>query len=180
MINELENILPSLKNDHQKTSLQNAIAIGVPSMKQEEWKYTYYNKILQQGFTVDTHSCAYLQQEIEKEFIDEYAVSENRIVFVNGVFHNELSQFKSHPKINLWNSNNISENSTKDFLLELNNALATDGLFLEIGDGVICEELIEIFYIQTNSSAIVNLHNKIKVGKNAQVKLAEYYINYDA
>jgi hypothetical protein len=136
MINELENILPSVKNDHQKTSLQNAIAIGVPSMKNEEWKYTYYNKILQQGFIVDTHSVAvythssaYLQQQIEKEFIDEYAVSENRIVFVNGVFHNELSQFKSHPKINFWNSNNISENSTKDFLLELNNALATDGLF---------------------------------------------------
>ena len=187
MINELENILPSVKNDHQKASLQNAIAIGVPSMKHEEWKYTYYNKILQQGFivdthivAVDTHSSAYLQQQIENEFIDEYAVSENRIVFVNGVFHNELSQFKSHPKINLWNSNNISENSTKDFLLELNNALATDGLFLEIGDGVICEELIAIFYIQTNSSAIVNLRNKIKVGKNAQVKLAEYYINYDA
>ena len=138
MINELENILPSVKNDHQKASLQNAIAIGVPSMKHEEWKYTYYNKILQQGFivdthivAVDTHSSAYLQQQIEKEFIDEYAVSENRIVFVNGVFHAELSQFNSHPKINFWNSNNISENSTKDFLLELNNALATDGVFLE-------------------------------------------------
>jgi hypothetical protein len=73
MINELENILPSVKNDHQKTSLQNAIAIGVPSMKQEEWKYTYYNKILQQGFivdthsvAVDTHSSAYLQQKSKK------------------------------------------------------------------------------------------------------------------
>jgi hypothetical protein len=64
MINELENILPSLKNDHQKTSLQNAIAIGVPSMKQEEWKYTYYNKILQQGFTVDTHSVAVIRTAV--------------------------------------------------------------------------------------------------------------------
>lgn len=179
MIKELENILPNIKNEYQKASLQNAIAIGIPSMKQEEWKYTYYNKILQQGFIPkDVTSLKDLPSlNIKKEFIDEYSVSSNQLIFVDGIFHAELSQFNSHPKINFWNTNNISEQHTKDFLLELNNAFATDGIFLEIGDHVIAEELIEIFYINTNSKNIVNLKNKIKVGKNAQVKLAEYYIS---
>jgi len=183
MIQELENILPTITDEKQKASLQKAIELGVPSMKLEEWKYTYYNKILQQGFTPISNLQGFKNLEdleIEKEFIDENSVSSNRIVFVNGIFHNELSNFINHPKINFWNANNSTESNSKDFLIELNNAFASDGVFIEIGDNVIVDELIEIFYINTASTHIINLKNKIKVGKNSQVKFTEYYINYDA
>jgi Fe-S cluster assembly protein SufD len=179
MIQELEKIFPTLKDEHQKTSLEKAIAIGVPSMKQEEWKYTYYTKILQQGFTPAVVGVLDQQHIIEKEFIEANSVSSNRIVFVNGIFHNELSTLVNHPEINFWDSNNVSESNTKDFLIELNNALTTDGIFLEIGNNVIIDELIEIFYINQSCAQIINLKNRIKIGKNTQVKLAEYYINYD-
>ncbi len=181
MIKELENILPTITDEKQKASLQKAITIGVPSMKQEEWKYTYYNKILQQGFTTtNLEGFKKLQGlKIEKEFIDANSISTNRIVFVNGIFHNELSTLINHPKINFWDSNNVTESNTKDFLIELNNALTTDGVFLEIGDNVVVDELIEIFYINQNCNQIINLKNNIKIGKNTQVKFAEYYINYD-
>jgi Fe-S cluster assembly protein SufD len=183
----MNDIIEILKNtgvtdEMQKASLQNAISIGVPSMKNEEWKYTYYNKILQQGFIPAKAERIKNVQEITipKEFIEENSVSENRIVFVNGIFHPELSSFINHPKINLWNSNNVSSKTTSDFLLEMNNALASDGVFLEVGDHVVANELIEIFYIHISTSNIVQLKNKIKVGKHAQVKLAEYYISYDS
>lgn len=179
MIHELENILPSVKNDVQKASLQHAINIGIPSMKQEEWKYTYYNKILQQGFTPAVVGVPHQQAKIAKEFIEANSVSPNRIVFVNGIFHPELSTLTVQPKMNFWNSNNIADINTKDFLLELNNALATDGFYLEIGENLVLENLIEIFYISQNTQEILNLKNKIKVGKNSQVKVAEYYINYE-
>lgn len=181
MIQELENILPQIKNEQQKASLQKAIELGVPSMKSEEWKYTYYNKILQQGFTPAIHLASLKDlPSVEKEFIDANSVSSNRIIFINGVFHNELSTLINHPNINFWNANNISENVSKDFLIELNNAFASDGIFMEIGDNVVVDEMIEIFYINTNSTQIINLKNKVKVGKNSQVKFAEYFINYDA
>ena len=155
MIQELENILPTITDEKQKASLQKAIELGVPSMKLEEWKYTYYNKILQQGFTPISNLQGFKNLEdleIEKEFIDENSVSTNRIVFVNGIFHNELSNFINHPKINFWNANNSTESNSKDFLIELNNAFASDGVFIEIGDNVIVDELIEIFYINTAST----------------------------
>ncbi len=177
MIEQLKNI--QLSDKHQQTSLQNAIALGIPSMKQEEWKYTYYNKILQQGFTPAVVGVLHQQPIIETEFIDANSVSSNRIVFVNGVFHNELSNLVNHPKINFWDSNNVTESNTNHFLIELNNALTTDGVFLEIGDNVIVDELIEIFYINQNCNQIINLKNNIKVGKNTQVKFAEYFINND-
>ena len=89
-------------------------------MKQEEWKYTYYNKILQQGFTTtNLEGFKNLQGlKIEKEFIDANSISTNRIVFVNGIFHNELSTFVNHPKINFWDSNNATESNTNNFLIE--------------------------------------------------------------
>ncbi|HMW12028.1 MAG TPA: Fe-S cluster assembly protein SufD [Chitinophagales bacterium] len=172
----LEKILPTIKNSHQQHSLQNAINIGFPTMKQEEWKYTYYNKILQQGFSFKTAEHTQTSS-ITKEFIDANATSSNRIVFINGIFHNEFSSLVNHPKINFWNSNNATESNTAEFLVEINNALSTDGIFLEIGDHVIVDEPIEIFYLSDNNQAIINLKNKIIVGKNAQVKFAEYAIN---
>ncbi|MBK8352140.1 MAG: Fe-S cluster assembly protein SufD [Saprospirales bacterium] len=177
----LNNNLPNITDEKQKASLQKAIALGVPSMKQEEWKYTYYNKILQQGFTTtNLEGFKNLQGlKIEKEFIDANSVSSNRIVFVNGIFHNELSTLINHPKINFWDSNNVTESNTNHFLIELNNALTTDGIFLEIGDNVVIDELIEIFYINQNCNQIINLKNNIKIGKHTQVKFAEYYINHD-
>lgn len=178
----LKELLPTIEDKNKQQSLQNAINIGIPSMKQEEWKYTYYNKILQQGFTPSLNVQGFknlerLELEVNKEFIDANSVSTNRIVFVNGIFHNELSTLINHPKINFWNTNNVSESNSKDFLIELNNALATDGFFLEIGDNVSIDELIEIFYINENSNQIINLKNKIKIGKKTQVKFAEYTIN---
>lgn len=174
----LEGLLPNISDKNQQQSLQNAINIGIPSMKQEEWKYTYYNKILQQGF-IPTNLLGFKNLEglVTKEFIDAIAVSNNRIVFVNGIFHEELSTFINHPKINFWHSNNSNESNTKDYLIELNNALATDGCFIEIGDNVVVDELIEIFYINENCNHIINLKNKIKIGKNTQVKFAEYSVN---
>lgn len=178
MIDALKKI--HLTDKNQQKSLENAINIGTPTMKMEEWKYTYYNKILQQGFTIDVNIENKNNQkkvEIEKEFIDSNSVSNNRIVFVNGVFHPEFSNLINHPKINFWNTNNSTDSNTKDFLIELNNALTTDGIFLEIGDNVVVDELIEIFYINDKHNAIVNLKNQIKIGKNSNLKFAEYTLN---
>jgi Fe-S cluster assembly protein SufD len=177
LIEILQNTLPAVNDSRQRASLEKAIALGVPTMKNEEWKYTYYHKVLQQGFTPDL--AVSVKQPIDPAFIDAYAVSTNRIVFADGVFQPALSFLAQHPEINFWNSSNISENTTSDFLIELNNAFASDGVFLEIGNGVALEELIEIFYIHTDTSKIVQLRNKIKVGKNAQVKIAEYFINLE-
>ncbi len=176
MKQELENILPIVKDKNQNASLQNAINIGVPSMKNEEWKYTYYNKILQQGFTPATQ---FERKEIAKEFVEAHSISKNKLVFVDGIFHDELSVLINHPKINFWNQNNSSEINSNNFLIELNNALSVNGIFLEIGDQLIGDELIEIFYINTNTSNIINIKNRIKIGKNVQAKFAEYFLNYE-
>lgn len=151
-------------------------------MKNEEWKYTYYNKILQQGFTTissNTSPTSAVNIDEIATYIEANSVSENKLIFINGFFHNELSSWQNQPKINFWNNNNCTETNSDDFLVELNNALTTDGVFIEIDKNFILQDLIEIFYINTNSTVITNIKNRIKVGENSQLKIAEYYINYD-
>ncbi len=178
MTQQLENILPILQDEHQKQALQNAMNIGVPSMKNEEWKYTYFQKIWQQDFNPVLSSTTFDFNDI-KTFIDNNATSSNRLVFVNGLFQHELSNLQNHPSINFWNAKNTASTNSNDFLLELNNALSTDGIFIEIGNNVVVDDLIEIFYIHSIAAPFINIKNKIKIGKNAIVKFAEQFINYD-
>ncbi len=180
MIEALKNIKCSDIN--KQNSLQHAIELGIPSMKNEEWKYTYYNKILQQGFVPTQNNSK--DADIENiddivTFIDANSVSSNKLIFINGFFHNELSSWQNQPKINFWNNNNTTVSDSNDFLLELNNALSTDGVFIEVDKNFILQDIIEIFYINTNSPAIINIKNKIKVGENSHLKIVEYYINFE-
>ncbi len=175
-IDTLKEYTPKVIESTRQNSLMQAIALGIPSMKNEEWKYTYYNKILQQGFA-PTYTPATVN--IKKDFIDKHSVSGNNIVFLNGIYQPELSSLKPSAGVVFTNTANTSEQISNDFLIELNNAFATDGLYLEISDNVILTDLIEVLYIQSNTSGIIQHRNKIKIGKHAQVSLAEYYISYD-
>ena len=170
----LKNI--QLKDKNQQQSLENAISIGSPSMKHEEWKYTYYNKIFQNTFEVniDTKN---ENQKIDAELVPLLQEEKYKLVFVDGQFLAELSYFPQSQKFSFWNNNNVTESNSKDFLIELNNALVSDGAFIEIQDGFVEEENIGIYYIATKANQVYNLKNKVKIGKNVQVKFSEYFIN---
>lgn len=170
----LKNI--QLKDKNQQQSLENAINIGSPSMKHEEWKYTYYNKIFQNTFevSVDTKNES---QKIDAELVSLLQEEKYKLVFVDGQFLAELSYFPQSQKFSFWNNNNVTESNSKDFLIELNNALVSDGAFIEIQDGFVEEENIGIYYIATKANQVYNLKNKVKIGKNVQVKFSEYFIN---
>ncbi|QQR97465.1 MAG: Fe-S cluster assembly protein SufD [Sphingobacteriales bacterium] len=179
----LKSLLPNIIDKKQQQSLLNAISIGIPSMKNEEWKYTYYNKIIDNNFSNITSKAddAYklsdgtideIKNHIETQFNATY-----KIVFVDGVFIAELSYIPNTPKFTFWNSNNIEEQATKDFLLELNNALSSDGININIDKSFEEEKAIAILYIATKSDQIINLKHKINIAKKTQVHFTEYYIN---
>jgi len=174
MLETLKNI--KFQNKEQQQSLENAINIGMPTMKQEEWKYTYYNKILQNPFEIATQQ-KLSETKFDVELVPLLQEEKYKLVFIDGIFSAELSYFPQSHKFTFWNNNNIEQSNTGDFLLELNNALVGDGIFIEIQDGFSEEENIGIYYISTIENQIFNLKNKIKIGKNVQVKFSEYYIN---
>jgi Fe-S cluster assembly protein SufD len=174
MIEKLENIIPTLSSEDQQASLKQAIQLGIPSMKMEEWKYTYFQNILKNGFGIQTQPA---DTRIDTELVDAFSFSPNRIVFVDGKFHAELSHLEVNPKISFWNSANPEKSNSKDFLLELNNALATSGIFLDLADNLIMDQPIEIIYVTTPTGNIIQQKNQVRVGRNVQAQFIEYYIN---
>jgi Fe-S cluster assembly protein SufD len=174
MIEKLKSL--QLNNKEQIKSLENAIAIGIPSMRNEEWKYTYYNKILQHNFEIPM-DISPLEKDISTDNFEINSDAKYKLIFIDGIFNAEHSYFPQSPKFSFWNSNNIKTSDSKDFLIELNNALTTDGIKIQIANNFEEQETIEIYYISTQSNQIFNLKNEIQIGKNCQLNFAEYYIN---
>lgn len=175
MLETLQNL--KLDNKEQQHSLENVLNIGIPTMKQEEWKYTYYNKILQNNFDING---VVDKKSTQIETLRDLVFPENqkyKLVFIDGTFNEELSSFPQSHKFTFYNSSNIENSNTKDFLVEFNNALVTDGIYIEIADGFMEEENIGIYYISTTVNHLFNLKNRIKIGKNVQVRFTEYFIN---
>jgi hypothetical protein len=76
----------------KQAAMEQFLQLGIPSMKHEDWKYTYLQKILQKGFfpgfitPADTPS---LSQDAMTEI--NTPSSRNRIVLVDGQFNETLS-----------------------------------------------------------------------------------------
>src|SRR5690554_5325126 len=67
--------------------------LGLPTMKNEEWKYTYLGKVLKRGFVpgLNTLPDADTLKTIA-ETLPKVSKDINRIVLVDGMFSAELSQ----------------------------------------------------------------------------------------
>ncbi|MCA9749130.1 MAG: Fe-S cluster assembly protein SufD, partial [Romboutsia sp.] len=145
--------------------------------KQEEWKYTYFNNIIKNIDILANNNT--IPNSINNDYIDAICYSPNRLVFVNGQFQSALSSLEQNPKIIFWNG--IADNFIADnnFLIQLNQALSTDALHIELADNLLLENPIELVYINTNANSMLQHHNQIKVGKNTQVQFIEHYINDD-
>ena len=153
LINQSTN--PKLKENRQK-ALSRFQKLGLPTTKDEEWKYTNITPIVKNIFT--------LSQEgnlIEKESLSQYLdPQEINLVFVNGRFAQNLSNYKNLPGISILA---LEEASTQhaSFLetlskqpdpeetafSSLNKALSLNGLFIQVAEKAVCEKLIHIVHV---------------------------------
>ncbi len=139
---------------------------GFPNVKQEDWKYTNVTSIAKANFVPVLESNG---TELSKHgdhrglapFIYEEA-RESRLVFVNGMFHAELSSRSALPEnvvaMDLRDAlhNTRYEKTVREYLehpvlangfAALNTALFTSGLFLKIPRGVSIEAPIHLLFI---------------------------------
>lgn len=112
--------------------------LGFPSTKNEEWKYTSVNEVVNNDFQLEPKSSIALS-EIESYFISKAA---NNIVFINGIFNTEFSQFNTE-EISIANLESSEfkkiasnfQNYKKynaDGFVALNDFYASKGIFINI------------------------------------------------
>lgn len=146
--------LSSIRTKHVNRILD----LGIPTVKDEEWKYTSLADLNKHSFKIQDAS-----GDIDIDRLSHYVKSnETNIVFVNGHYSESLSNVEKLPKGIRFstlkkavsdNKENIQERLEKfdeykqSTFSSINNALHEDGPCIIIDKGTISKELVHIVHI---------------------------------
>jgi Fe-S cluster assembly protein SufD len=160
---------------------------GFPTKKEEAWKYTSLNAILNNDFAIlPKNDEAVDWKDVKQYFLND--VDTYKVVFINGVFSSHLSSTThdgldvclmssalTKPKYKMIIDtyfNKIADK--KDSLTNLNTAYAFEGAYVNIPKSTVVKKPIEIIYLTTGTTpTFVQPRNLIIVGENAHVQIME-------
>ncbi len=173
----------------RKNAIEEFNQKGFPTTKNEEWKYTNVNPVLNYNFIPSRFAKDFSidKKEIQKYLIE--GVEFNLIVFVNGVYNKEFSSVKEK---NLTvetlsesfknDSEFIKQNLGKylaanDGFTALNTAFAFDGAVIKVKDNAVIENPVMLLYLNGSyeENILTQPRNLIFAGKNSQVKFLESF-----
>lgn len=178
----------------RKDALSKLSEISFPTIKDEEWKYTNVQPITKLNFVpaLIAEQPEITKAEIEKLLFKDFDY--HLVVFVNGIFSDNLSRINDLPKgVVVGSLNIISKHNPaliKEYLYKfskidnafnaLNTAYATDGLAVIVPDSKIIEKPIQVLYLNTSKTEnILSVpRNLIVAGKNSQVSVIANYQGY--
>ncbi|MDQ6987584.1 MAG: Fe-S cluster assembly protein SufD [Mariprofundaceae bacterium] len=167
---------------------RNFTQTGLPTTRQEEWKYTSLARIssvLGEAWWRQADA-----SDLAPATVDTYAVAElnaYRIVFADGRLQSAASDLPEGVTLNSL-SELIEKNAEKaatalqwDAQAPLfnaanaaNSALAHDGVCLCVADGVVLDKPLYILHIATNPGA-AHLRHGLWLGKHAEAHVIEHY-----
>lgn len=190
----LETLRHRFLDENRVFALQNFMQMGLPTKKDEEYKYTNLREITEKNynfFPKEAHT-------ISREKIEELYLGEENfdwIVFVNGQLHKELSKISienveflsfnyalndpKHKEVFEHYFNTITD---KDLAFtNLNTAYCKHGFFLKVPKNVVIEKPIHIFYLSQNQdeNTFYNTRNLLIAEAGSKVEIIESHHNFD-
>lgn len=162
--------------------------LGIPTAKNEAYKYTNLNPLFGKGFEPIVKST---ELTVAKLHTFPF-IKSNRLVFIDGKYSEQYSHIidKNVVISNLqkeFHDNNpvVSEYFSKiaayntESLVALNTAFANDGAFIHIPANTVLENPVLLIYLTSGNleTGIAQPRNLIVVEKNAQAQIIESYQN---
>lgn len=179
----------------RKAAISRFSEIGIPTRRDEEWKYTSVTQIAEQTFVSAPREQSLGSADVARFPFGDLGFS--RLVFVNGGYAPELSSLKALP--NGVEVRSLAEALAKDSsLLEsrlgrsisfenrafvaLNTAFFEDGALVYVPRNVIVEDPIQLLFISTVSGepTVSYPRNLIVAEENSQVTLIETYVGAES
>lgn len=183
---------PEWLRDLRQAALDSFVRLGLPTTRQEDWRYTSVEPIISTGFAAANGEAKLLRAE------DLYAPSftdpaYNRIVFVNGVFCPQFSSIRELPagvQVKSLSAALVANDSTvrphlsrntvsrEQPFVALNTAFTAEGAFVLIPKGVTIAEPIYLVFCSFGSVNPVMSHprNLIVFEAESQARIVESYI----
>lgn len=182
---------PAWLHDLRRQGLDQFKALGFPTLKEEEWRFTRTRPIAEIDFRIAGEPRAVDDSAIVARTFDD--ANCHRLVLVNGRFAPSLSRSAAMPR-GVW-AGSLAEalrdrgdrvrdlitggaRADKQRFASLNTAFLNDGVYVEIADGATLEAPIHIVHVTTAAAAPTMTHARVVVvaGKNSEAVIAESYI----
>jgi len=177
-------------HETRRAAISRFSALGFPTPRNEEWKYTNVAPLLRHKFKL-AQEPVHLAKTALAEFLFD-GLPQNRLVFVNGRFAKELSHVESRVKglviESLANVLQRGDELAEKYLahyadyenetfIALNTAFADDGAFVRVPRKVVIDEPIHLLNISdsSKSSFLAHPRNLILIGEGSQVQIIESY-----
>jgi len=166
-------------------------ALGFPTVRDEEWRFTNVAPIATAEFKPAGGESKDATEEELAGYL--YTDAEYRIVVVNGRFAPALSRAQTlpagvragslasavtdQPDIVQRYLGQLADFGTKAFTA-LNTALAADGVYVYISDGVVLEKPLHLLFVTTQSESPVmtNARALIVAGDRTQARIVETFV----
>ena len=170
---ETEAVLEARRN-----AFNNFVKLGLPSKKQELWQFTDLSALTKTRFDIPKSP----KPSIDVLKIENISIPNcNKIVIVNGIIDNKLSDFGNLSVKNVQDDqiSNTDLSDNTDSFVSLNNAFVNGGYHIEIDDNHSDNNPIHIINIVGDDKNYIQNHqlNIIKVGKNSSVSVIEEFIS---
>ena len=160
---------------------------GFPSKKEEAWKYTSLNALLNKEYSIfPKNETAIEFKDVKKYFLND--IDTYKVVFIDGVYSSFLSQI-THDEIDVCLMSSALNKSKYSSIIEtyfnkaantdslscLNTAFAKEGAYIRISKNKEAQKPIEIINFATGTEAATMLQprNLIVVEQNAHVQIIE-------
>lgn len=171
-----------------KTSADDFLKGGIPSRKDEEYKFTDLKKVIEKKFSFQPFQQS--SKDLFADLKDRLPSSEDayRLVYLNGALDTELSSLPSALTVEALTNNSrpgskvisaLREKSSHEFvhdnLRTLNEALASNGAYIIVGSGVVIEKPVYIIYLADASVSESYIYPKLVIehAENSQAQYVE-------
>ena len=159
---------------------------GLPHRRLEEWKYTDLRALMREVLPLAGIPDAITLERARPALALSRIEDATRLVLVDGVFAPTLSDAMENG-VSVRTLREALEKGgvdllsagTPDAMISLNAALATDGVVVDVADGVALTRPIQIVHVTTVASASVVTRSQFKVGNGARATLVESFAAAD-
>ncbi len=167
-------------------------AMGIPTAKHEEWKYTRISSAFNKDYVM---AAGDVSQSEAARHLNEIRLpgheTVNELVFINGLYVASLSNIRSQGllvesleeavkgqhKERVLNNLGHSSKYIRDGIHALNTAFVAEGIFIYVKPGLAVDQPLYIYNITDASAAniLAQPRTLVYVGANAIVQIAETY-----
>ena len=162
--------------NYKKINLENFFKKGFPNKRQEDWKFSDLNQIIE----TNIKNLNYISDIDNKDNIEQNPIKDfdhNKIFIVNGQIVKSDLTHEDENKIMISEDQSIEEDDQKNSLLNLNNALVVKNYKIYVSDNYLAKKPLIIYHnvVENIKSSLVTLRLDIDLGKNSSLKVINIF-----